>query len=139
MLKKTQLRIGVWAGDFYKGTILNHKVGRWVMSKAKTVTVYFLSLSLVFAFMVTTIPTPATAETLAPSEPGVSLGKPLSDATLKECTAMGRGTVKITTFQYVQNGTGTATSIIIVNLGNVNFQSTVTGGPPVITRHRGKI
>jgi len=59
------------------------------MSKAKTLMVSFLGVSLVFALMVTTIPTLANAETLAPSEPGVSLGKPLSDATLKDTTARG--------------------------------------------------
>ena len=59
------------------------------MSKAKTLMVSFLGVSLVFALMVTTIPTLANAETLAPSEPGVSLGKPLSDATLKEYYCYG--------------------------------------------------
>jgi hypothetical protein len=100
------------------------------MSKTKTLMVYFLNVSLVFVFMITTMATIATAETL---------GKPLSDATLKECTAMGSGTVKVTTFQYVKNGTGTASSTIIVNLGSVSFQSNVTGGLPIITRHRGRI
>ena len=61
--------------------MLNHQAWRWVMSKAKTLMVSFLGVSLVFALMVATIPTLATAETLAPSEPGVSLGKPLSDST----------------------------------------------------------
>ncbi len=100
------------------------------MSKTKTLMVYFLTVSLVFVFMLTTMATIATAETL---------GKPLSDANLKECTAMGSGTVTVTTFQYVKNGTGTASSTIIVNLGTVSFQSNVTGGSPVITRHRGRI
>ena len=95
------------------------------MSKTKTLTVYLLSLSLVFAFMVTTIPTLATAETIAPSEPGVAFGKPLSDATLKEFTAMWGGTVTVTTFQYVKTGTGTATSTIFINLGTIN-------PPPII-------
>jgi hypothetical protein len=98
------------------------------MSKTKTLTVYLLSLSIVVAFMITTIPTLATAETLTPSVPGVSLGKPLSDATLKECTAMGSGTVKVTTFQYVKNGTGTASSTIIVNIGTINPSPIIDDG-----------
>ena len=65
------------------------------MSKAKTLMVSFLGVSLVFALMVTTIPTLANAETLAPSEPGVSLGKPLSDDSLKEYNAMGDTTITV--------------------------------------------
>ena len=97
------------------------------MSKTKTLTVYLLSLSIVFAFMITTIPTLATAETLTPFEPGVSFGKPLSDATLKECTAMGTGTVTVTTYQSVTNGTGTAISTVFVNLGTIRYQNTDNG------------
>ena len=107
------------------------------MSKAKTPMVYFLSLSLVFAFMVTTIPTLATAETLSPSEPGVSFGKPLSDATLKETTAMGTVTGTVTTYTKVINGTGTATSTVLINGTPINYnngsgtQPQTTGPTPI--------
>jgi hypothetical protein len=101
------------------------------MSKVKTLMVSFLGVSLVFALMVTTIPTLANAETLAPSEPGVSLGKPLSDATLKETTAMG--TYTITTFMFVKTGTGTATSTVSVNLGTISYQKSISP-PPGHTR-----
>jgi hypothetical protein len=91
------------------------------MSKTKTLTVYLLSLSIVFAFMITTIPTLATAETLTPSEPGVSLGKPLSDATLKEFTAMWGGTVTVYSSSSVTNGTGTAISSVYINSAKVLY------------------
>ena len=83
------------------------------MSKAKTLMVSFLGVSLVFALMVTTIPTLATAETLAPSEPGVSLGKPLSDSTLKECTAMGATTITVVQWNM---STGNNTQYNYVNI-----------------------
>jgi hypothetical protein len=99
------------------------------MSKTKTLIVYLLSLSLVFALMVTTIPTLATAETLAFLEPGVSLGKPLSDATLKECTAMGSVTVtSYTVYMSITNGTGKVTSTTIINSGGANFHKTIHTG-----------
>jgi hypothetical protein len=69
------------------------------MSKTKTPMVHLLSLSLVFAFMAITIPTLATAQTFALSEPGVSLGEPLPGATLREFTGMGSGPVTITVTQ----------------------------------------
>jgi hypothetical protein len=82
------------------------------MSKAKTLMVSFLGVSLVFALMVTTIPTLANAETLAPSEPGVSLGKPLSDDSLKDTTARG---VEITVYQ-ANISTGNNTQYNYVNI-----------------------
>ena len=100
------------------------------MSKAKTVMVYFLSFSLVFAFMLTTIPTLANAETLTPSEPGVSLGKPLSDATLKEYTAKG---VLITVYQLntstytTPTNTNTQTNTVIIPNSTPPVNNTITG------------
>jgi hypothetical protein len=109
------------------------------MSKAKTLMVSFLGVSLVFALMVTIIPTLATAETLASFEPGVSLGKPLPDATLKETTAMGVTTIDVvqwnvvsgsTSYGNVQNNTVVITnSTLPVNntiTGPGTFQTTVT-------------
>jgi hypothetical protein len=103
------------------------------MSKAKTPMVYFLSLSIVFAFMVTTVPTLATAETLAPSEPGVSLGKPLSGATLQECTAMGVITIDVVQSNVViGDGTGNVqnNTVIIKNAIPSPFISKVSGPTP---------
>ena len=101
------------------------------MSKAKTLMVSFLGVSLVFALMLTTIPTLANAETLVPSEPGVSLGKPLSDATLKETTAMGVTT--ITVYQLnassytTKENTNTQINTVIIKNSDPAVNNTIKG------------
>ena len=97
------------------------------MRKTKAVMVYFLSLSLVFAFMVTTVPTLATAETLAPFEPEVSLGKPLPDATLKECTAMGDTTITVVMINKSSGSGNQQSNTVIIPNSTPPVNKTITG------------
>jgi hypothetical protein len=104
------------------------------MSKTKAPMVYFLSLSLVFALMATTIPTLATAQTFGLSEPGVSLGEPLPGATLREFTGMGSGPVTITVTQSntTTNGPNKQNNTAIITSGTTTILKNNTPNTTVI-------
>jgi hypothetical protein len=95
------------------------------MSKAKRLMVYFLSLSIVIAFTITTTYALATADTSGPFEAGVSLGKPLPDATLKDATGMGVTIVVIQSSSSTGNYNQVSNSAIIKGI-NPPFNSSFT-------------
>jgi hypothetical protein len=101
------------------------------MSKTKAPMVFFLSLSLVFAFTAITTPTLATAQTFALSEPGVSLGEPLPGATLREFTGMGSGPVTISVIQSntSNNGPNQQNNTAIIKSGTTTILNSSVNTP----------